>query len=215
MSILLGLGLGAKLLGLGGTGVLGLGARLLGFDKKVFAAAQKLPSWVWIALAVIAVLVAGYFIHRHEIREFRTSVQRAQMAADNDFWKKKLAAAHADALSWKQKAEAKAASISNQERTRDEEAIRNHAAAAGDLSLRGPGAAASHCGPIDHPEQGAGPGGHGQATAIANAAGSEMSSGDWALVPWSWLVQRAQEHDDGLSENVAWRSNDARHDRMR
>jgi hypothetical protein len=52
MSILFGLSMGAKLLGLGGgTGLLGFGARLLGWDRKAFGLAKRVPPKVWYARA--------------------------------------------------------------------------------------------------------------------------------------------------------------------
>jgi hypothetical protein len=209
MGIVLGI-LSSKICALFGGGLFGFGAKVINFDKRAVAAGKKLPAWVWIALAVSAALVAGYFIHRHQVNKFRTETQRAQMAADNDHWRAKLAAAHADALDWKQKAEAKAAGISREERIRDEDTIRRNAAAADALGMRGAGAATSHCRPLDHPSARAGTGGHEQAAPVADAAGSQVSSGDWSIVPWKWLVQRGREHDDGIAENLAWRTNDAR-----
>jgi hypothetical protein len=108
------------------------------------------------------------------------------------------------------KAEQVAAAISKNERTQHEQALRSNAALADALQLRGPGAAASHCGPVDHPRLSAGAGGHFDAAAGADAAGPQVPASDWATVPWSWEVGRAKEHDDLLDEVKRWRENDGR-----
>jgi hypothetical protein len=197
-----GIGLGLK--------AAALLARVSGLTSAAKNVASKVPPKVWYALAIVAALVAGYLVHQHLVHKFRTEVQRAQMASDNDHWKRKLAAAHADAIAWKLKAEAAAATISKEERTQDEETIRSDAAVADALGMRGPGAAASHCGPVGDPGAGAGAGGHEPPVAEPDVTGPAVPSENWALVPWDWLVGRAREHDDGLAENLAWRNNDAR-----
>ena len=73
------------------------------------------------------------------------------------------------------------------------------AVAAADLRVRGPGRASCPA-PVD-----AGTGGHQPAPAAEADAGSAVSAGNWARVPWDWLVTVVQEHDDLLTEATAWR----------
>lgn len=73
------------------------------------------------------------------------------------------------------------------------------AIAATDLRVRGPGRASCPA-PIV-----ATSGGHQPAAAEEANAGPEVSPGDWARVPWSWLVDVVQEHDDLLTEATSWR----------
>jgi hypothetical protein len=83
MSILLGLSLGAKLLGLGGgTGLLGFGARLLGWDRKAIGLAKRVPPKVWYALAIVAALIAAYFLHQHHVHKIIAAAKLEQKQAD-------------------------------------------------------------------------------------------------------------------------------------
>lgn len=174
------------------------------------AALAKIPPQVWYALAAIALVIGGYFFHQHKVHRLIADTKAEQRKADDAMWHAELDKVHAQAVAWKARAESQAAAISQSERKIHEQTVALDAADARALSLRGPGKAAAGCRPVDHPIARTGTSGHDQAAAIPNAAGSQVPAGDWATVPWDWLVKRAQEHDDLRSEDQAWRSNDAK-----
>jgi hypothetical protein len=76
------------------------------------------------------------------------------------------------------------------------------AVAAADLRVRGPGRASCPA-PIN-----TGTGGHEPTIAEEADAGLTVSPENWARVPWDWLVDVVQEHDDLLTEADAWRKTD-------
>lgn len=186
---------------------LNLAARLSGASTAL----KRVPTWVWKALAVVALAVTAFLVHQHYAHKAIAAAKLDQRQADDAAWKKALDKAHADALAWKSKADQLHAQIAQDERNRHEEDIRRNAADARSLLVRGPGAAsASHCGQGDHPGLPAGTSRHDQAASGSSNAAAPLPADDRAIVPWSWLVQVLQEHDDLLSEDRAWRDNDAK-----
>lgn len=161
------------------------------------------PRWVWIALAAVAVLTAGVVWHKHRAH----AAIQAAVKAEDAVWVQRLADERKRAVAARSEAEAAHAAMSDMERKQHEQVIRSNAAAASALLVRGAGAA--RCRPLDNPGAATSPGGHNQSAPITDAARSQMPTGDWALVPWDWLVKRAQEHDDVLDEDRTWRTNDA------
>src|SRR5690348_5678455 len=96
----------SKLLGVSLLGVGGWLAKLLGWHTQAIEIAKKIPRWMWITLGVILLCITLYILHNHWVHQFKTEVQRAQMAADNDYWKAKLNSASKDAHDWKNNYEA-------------------------------------------------------------------------------------------------------------
>lgn len=173
--------------------------------KSGSAQLAKVPPQVWQALAVLGYALALYATHQRAVHDHDTAI----IAANNAQWQTRLNAAHSDALAWKAKADQQAMTIAQNERTKHEEDIRLNAAAADALLLRGPGAAsAAHCGQVNHPGTPAAPDRHDQAAPQAGAPATQVPSGDWALVPWNWLVGVLHEHDDLLSDVTTVISND-------
>jgi hypothetical protein len=189
-----------------GTGLaaLNLGARVAGASGFL----KRVPRWVWIALGAIALLVAGYVYHQHKAHAAIAGAKLEQKAADDTAWQKRLGQAHAAALAWRGRAEQQGATIARLNKEMHDAQIRDHAAVADALSLRGPGAAASHCRPVDHSAAASVAGGRSEAAAGADAAGRAVPSGEWAVVPWDWLVTRAREHDDLLTDETTRRAAD-------
>lgn len=115
------------------------------------------------------------------------------------------------AVALKQQIDALARNISHTlKEHHDAESSRIHADADA-LRLRGPGKATC----ASHPGLSPGPGGHDQAASSAPDAGSPVPSGDWAVVPWSWLVTVIEEHDQLLNDDKAWNENDAKQRALR
>jgi hypothetical protein len=206
------------LLSVGGLG--GIAFKIFGwtaikaFGGRAATAAGRVPPKAWIALAVVIALTGSYFLHRHFVHSFKVEIQRAQMAADNDHWKKKLAAARTDALNWKQHYEQAQTKQADKERTRHEQVLRDNAAISSALRLRGPGAATSHCRPSNHTSAISSAGGSRTPPSAARPAPAQVSTGDWATVPWNWLVTVLTQHDDVTDEARAWRNDKAKQNEL-
>jgi len=127
---------------------------------------------------------------------------------DRNHWKAADERDHATAVNYRRQldteteknkaAEKQTAQISKQLRDRTDEENRRIAGDADTLRLRGPGKAVCPGVPTS-------PSGHEQAAPDTNVAGPSLPTDERAAVPWDWLVQRAQEHDELLNENKAWR----------
>lgn len=195
----------------GGGGIAALIARfglkvVLGNAGSLF---KRVPRWVWIALAVAALLVAGYVYHQHRAGAAIAAAKAEQKKADDAAWQARFDEMHAQAVDIRTKAETIGRKISSTLKERHDAQIRDHDAVAGDMRLRGPGKAAApaNCRPVDYPGLSAaaggvgGPGGGGAA-----AAGPLPSNERLALVPWSWLVDQARQADDSRSEVITWRN---------
>src|SRR4051812_17530336 len=92
----------------------GLGVRAaLWLGKSAWTSwLTKIPRWAWIVLGAVLLVLAGLWWHGHKVHNFKRDVQRAQMAADNDHWRAKLAKEHAAAILWKQKFDQTASQLS-------------------------------------------------------------------------------------------------------
>ena len=170
----------------------------------------RVREWAVALVLGTIVVLAGTFVHRHIAHHALDKAKAEQLAADTARFNGQLARAHADALAWRDKAAAEAAKIVQLEKENLDAETRAHAAAADALLVRGPGAAASRCRPGDPAAVPGSAGGHDSAAAAGTPAGPEVSAGDWATVPWDWLVGVVREHDDLRSEALTWRSDHAR-----
>jgi hypothetical protein len=100
------------------------------------------------------------------------------------------------------KAETDGNRISKQLKDKNNEDNRRIAGDANSLRVSGPGKAVCRPAP-------AAPSGHIAVTAKPDAAGPALPPADGAdlsAVPWPWLVQRSEEHDQLLAEVEAWRT---------
>lgn len=200
-----GIGLGLK--------AAGLLARASGISSAAGAALKRIPPKAWYALAIGVALAAAFFIHQHLAHKAIAAAKLEQKQADDAATAEFLAAAHADALEWKSRAEQKGAAIATSERTQHEQDLSSNAALADALQLRGPGAAASHCGPDDRSGSAAGAGGHVDASSGAGATVAPVPDPervDIIALPFDPTVALTLEHDDLLSEVKRWRDNDAK-----
>lgn len=171
----------------------------------------RLPRDVWIALAVVALVVAGVVWHRHEASAALDAARAGQKASDEAAFAKKIEAARKQAQEIRRNAERLEATIAALNRRIHDEQVRDNAAHASALLMRGPGAATSYCRPGDHPAASAGAGRRDASAPLGDASGPRVSPANgasvlatgeaeqWAVVPWTWLVTRAQEHDDLLA----------------
>jgi hypothetical protein len=169
---------------------------------------KNVPVPVWKVLAIAAAILGLVLLHQHVAHKAIADAKAEQKAADDAAFVRQLAQARAEALNWKGRAEQAGQAIAKLNKEKHDAETRSHAVAAQSLLVRGPRAAAGHCGPVDRTGPGAGSDRHDDAASNPDAAGSQMPAGNWALVPWDWLVSRALEHDDLLSEALTWRTND-------
>lgn len=158
---------------------------------------KMLPSWAWELVFIALLAGAGMLAHHVAVVKHDNGV-RAEQKASDDAAAKRLAD---HAIEIKRQVDGLTMNISNLIRTKNDEENRRIAAAGNDLRVLGPGAAACP----RHASLPASPGGHGKAPAVAGAAGPLLPAPDSAAVPWSWLVDRAEEHDELLAEVKAWR----------
>lgn len=205
MSFLLGLGLVAKLAGIGGTGALGIGARILGWDRKLVGLAKQIPPKGWLAIGVAIALIVGFFVHQHHARAVIAHAKADQKAADQAAFDRKLQQLAAKADQIRVQAEQLHAAVTQQIRTKHDEEDRNIGARGDALRLRGPGAAL--CRPIDHPGVPAGAGGPLAAGGSANAAVDRLPYPEWGQLigmPFDDTTRFGEQHDRYRNEILAW-----------
>lgn len=154
---------------------------------------KSVPRSIWM-LGIITLLAGGYLWHQH-------AAQRAIAAAEKRGEDRAYANVERQARELEAKANALNRSIAEQMRKRNDEQARRIAVAADGLRLRGPGAA--RCTVVAGLP--AAPGGRVTPDRPAYAAGSRVPPGDRAAVPWSWLVERAEQADLNRAEALAWR----------
>ena len=185
-------------------------ARSALMQSPVGAFLKAIPKQVWIALAIAFAVGAAVAVHQHVAHMAIADAKTEQTRADSADFDRQIAQAHADALAWRNRAIEESQQITKLEKDKADAETRAHAAAADALLVRGPGAAASHCGPGYPAAVSGGAGGHDQAAPAGAAARPQVPPGDWATVPWSWLVGVVREHDDLRSEDLTWRDDHAR-----
>jgi hypothetical protein len=171
---------------------------------------KRVPRFVWVALAIAVLLFAGFKLHQREAGEAIAAAEKRGADASDMRWQGQLAAARLEAAQWRAQAEDRQRRINQQLKERHDEKVRANAALADALRVRGPGAAAARCRPLDPASLSAAAGGRRQAAPAADAAGPPMPAADGlAVVPWEWLVRRAEQFDELLSEAMTWRRSDA------
>ena len=175
----------------------------------------RLPSWVPLALIGAVIAFTGVLWHGHEVKLTIAHAKQEQQQADDAAWKQALAKEHQAAMTWKAGFDKQTAATVADERKLNDQAIANNAAVARALSLRGPGrASASGCRSSDHSRPSTAADGHQQAATVPDVAGPPVLAGDgedlsgYAIVPWGWLTQRAEQFDDMLSDLQRIEDND-------
>lgn len=205
-----------SILGLGGGGIAGLAAHLL-FPKLfpgIWAALGKAPRWlIYGALGLIALTLAVIW-HGHEVKQIKAAAFAAGEAKADKDWQGAFNQMKVASDQWKAKFEAKSTALSDQLRINHAQELRDIAARADDLRLRGPGKATFSCAgrQLDSGLSAAAggsvaPGGNQS----DQMAGVPADGGPLAVVPWPELVARAEQADDNAAEVTTWRSWYARH----
>lgn len=151
---------------------------------------KSIPRFVWYALAaaLLYAFAIGWYNGKIEAAEKR-GAERAYASVERQ------------ARELERKANALNAKIAAALKEKNDVENRRIAADADAHRLRGPGAARC-AGPALIPPAS---GGHVAAGGRSDAAGPGMPAEDRAAVPWSWLVDRAEQHDLHRAEVLAWR----------
>ena len=195
-----------SLLGIGGIG--GIALRL--FAPTLFSKGAdllgKVPSWL-IYAALGALAIGGALLwHGHAVKVARHEGVVAGRAEADAAWQGAFDKMHDAADLFRTAYERRSSQLADELRKSHDQKVLDNARLADALSLRGPGKAASRCGPGRDTGLSAPAGGHGQAPASPDAPRDPVPAEDgFAIVPWGWLVERAQERDDLLDEVLTWR----------
>ena len=196
------------LFGLGSVG--GIVAALVfipGLKETAFLFLRGLPGWAWGVLAGLALLGGMVWWHVHAVNAAFDRGKVAGIAASNASWERSFNQMKDVSETWRDRYTTASTALSDKLGARYAQDLRDNAVAADDLRLRGPGKAAACGRPIDHPAVPGRASGAGPAPAAPDAPGPDMPAGNgFAIVPWGWIVQRTQEHDDLLAEVIARRT---------
>lgn len=132
------------LLGVGGVagialrmfGLSGTLSKLTGFGQGAKAVVQKVPRWVWIALAVAAVLIGGYLWVNHKIHQAYAEGSKAGHVAQFAYDQALADKARAQARDLKLKLDTANTKIHNQEQTSHDQTVATNRALADALRMR-------------------------------------------------------------------------------
>ena len=167
-----------------------------------------LPSWLWIAICGAVGRGALTVLHnRHAERQIEAAFNRGWDKRDEQY-NVAVVKAKAEAQLWKERYEKSAADLTALRSETHAQNLRDIAADADDLRLRGPGAAAGSCaGSSDRPRSASTSGGSESTPAPADAPVAPLPAEQpLAVVPWGDLVRRAEEHDALRDEALTWRT---------
>lgn len=207
----------AAILGLLGVGgIAGLALHLFGwagtlgklasFGRGAKDVAARIPPKVKLAIAGILLLVVLFFVHQHIAHKRLKAADAAGYARGVQVYKRALEIVHARAIERRKRFERGSAAITTDVRTRHDQNDRNSIALAGDVRLRGPGAA--RCRPVDNPGVPAGAGGYGAGggAGAAQVAGLPGQGGvELIAVPFPGAVAFGEVSDLNRNEVLAWR----------
>ena len=191
-----------SLLGLGSVG--GIVAALVfipGLREAAFLMLRGLPGWAWGALVGLALLGGVGWWHVHAVHAAFDQGKVAGIAASDAKWQGAFDQMQHASEIWRANYITISTALSDKLGARYAQDLRDNAAAADDLRLRGPGKAAACGRSIDHPGVPGSAAGAGPAPAAPDAPRPKLPADDgFAVVPWGWLVDRAREHDNLLAE---------------
>jgi hypothetical protein len=161
--------------------------------SPVGKALKAVPRPVWIALAVIALLLLGSCVHARKVKQYGEERYTAGVKAEGD----RIAAKALKIAKRAEEISAKAKELNNEKNRRiagDADAVR----------VSGPGKAACLNPAAPSASRPVTPAGK------PDAARSEMPPGSGeallAAVPWPWLVDRAEQCDLNRAEAETWRA---------
>lgn len=194
------------------TGLGGIGAALFfvpGLRTMLGALLKGVPWQLWAALGLAAALWLGVSWHKREITQLTDHARAAGKAAADAQWQSAFDRMRAASQQWKTNYETASATLAQARRTTHDQDLRDITAAAGDLRLRGPGAAgAPACGrPLAAAGAAAAAAGPDAPAGPSDAPVAPVPAGEGlAILPWADLVSYAEQHDALRSEALTWRS---------
>lgn len=196
---------------LGGGGVIGALLFLVpGLRELIGKLLGSIPPRVLWAVLALAAIFALVLWHNHAVNAARSEGHKAGATESDVKWQTAFDTMHTAALDWKRAYELTGDKLADELRNAHDQTLDRNAADAADLRLRGAGKAAARCGPGSNTFMAQGPGGQGPDPAGSGApAGplpAENGPDQFAIVPWSWIVQQAEEHDSLLDEVKTWRA---------
>lgn len=171
------------------SGLAGIGASVALRMSPVGAFLKRIPRWVWIALAVVLIIVAGLWWHGRQVKAFGEERFNAGYAKAIEDGKKRV-----------RKVEQKSTKITTEIRSKSDEEIRRNTRRADDLRLRGPGAAA--CLNSGIPDSASG---HDAAGGQPDASGARVPEQNRIALPFNYAVDQAEVADANRIEVLAWR----------
>ena len=151
---------------------------------------SRLSLWQFVSLGLAGLCLLFYATGQGE--------KRGRIKAEARVVKLSDEARRANAA--KDRIERESVVISKQLREQHNEADRLTRSLADALRLSGPGQARTCA-----PSVPARPGGPVKAGAVPDVAGPDLPPADFAAVPWSWLTNRAEQHDILRTEVLTWR----------
>ena len=158
------------------------------------AAIGRIPRGVWIAVAVVAILLVGSCVHKRKVKAFGDERYAAGVAYEQ-------ARLEAKAKAIKAKADAASAKITEKLRTKHDETVTVIYRDADALRLRGPGKAACP----GYPGVSSGPSGSNAASGRPDVAGDRLPVEDRIALPFAWTVDNAERCDLNRAEVLTWR----------
>jgi hypothetical protein len=171
--------------------------------------ARKVPAKVWLGLAGLLLIGALVWYHNHAVGKAYETGKQAERIVRDKYWQAEIASARDAAHNWKAAYDAKSTTVVLLRKRLYAEEISRNAALADDLRLRGPGKAGACPGRRIDPGLSGVPGGSIDPAPQPDAPGGPMPAGDgYAIVPWGWLVNKAEEYDRLLAEVKAVRGRD-------
>lgn len=167
---------------------------------------KAIPREVWIGLAVVIALVAAVWWHNsHADAQLKLAYEQGFADRDKQL-DEALTAMKDEAKAWKEKYETASTALATTERALHDQTLRSNAARADALRVRGPGAAQACRGSSDSSGLPTAAGNGGATDQQSNVEGRGVPADQWATVPWSWLVTRAESCDADRDEVQRWRN---------
>ncbi len=196
-----------SLLGLGGVGGIAMLILRPALRATVGGFARSIPGWVWKAAAALLLIGGLYWWHSSAVSSAYERGETAGKAAQDAKWQIAVKEWKRAALLWKRNYETEADQNAALLRGQHDQNLRDIAARADDLRLRGPGNIAACPGRRGNPGVSGGSGGQVASAAEPDAPRDPVRDEEpMAIVPWGWLIGRAEEHDALLDEVKTWRT---------
>ena len=193
-----------------GGGVIGGIAMLIlrpALRQVVGGFARSIPGWVWAAAAGLLLLGGLYWYHTNAVSSAYDRGKIAGAAAEKKEWQVAFAAMKRAAYHWRTEAETQSDQITELTGALHDQTLRDNAALADALRLRGPNRAAACGRPGGDPGLSSAAGSDRNPASPTDAPRGPVPAGDgFAIVPWGWLVQKAEDHDRLRARVTAWDS---------